>query len=201
MEIAIGILLGIGLAAAVGLRIFVPFLLVSVAANLGRVTLDPGFAFLATKAALITFSVATLVEVVAYHVPWLDHALDVIAAPAAAVGGALLAAATMVHLDPAVRWPLAIIAGGGVAGVVQMGTAALRIGSTVTTGGPRQSAAGDRGDRRLGGPGLPGAGPAAGDRVAGAAAAVRGLAVAPIPPHKIRPPRVMAPVDARRPGP
>jgi hypothetical protein len=135
MEIAIGILLGIGLAAAVGLRIFVPFLLVTVAANLGRVTLDPGFAFLATKGALVTFSVATLVEVVAYHVPWLDHALDVIAGPAAAVGGALLAAATMVHLDPAVRWPLAVIAGGGVAGVVQMGTAALRIGSTATTGG------------------------------------------------------------------
>jgi hypothetical protein len=135
MEIAVGILLGIGLAAAVGLRIFVPFLLVSVAANLGRVTLDPGFAFLATKAALTTFTVATLLEVVAYHVPWLDHALDLIAAPAAAVGGALLAAATMVHLDPAVRWPLAIIAGGGVAGLVQMGTAALRVGSTVTTAG------------------------------------------------------------------
>lgn len=135
MEIAIGILLGIGLAAAVGLRVFVPFLLVSVAANLGRVTLDPGFAFLATKAALVTFSAATLVEVLAYHVPWLDHALDVIAAPAAAIGGALLAAATMVHLDPAVRWPLAVIAGGGVAGVVHMGTAALRLGSSVTTGG------------------------------------------------------------------
>lgn len=135
MEIAIGILLGIGLAAAVGLRIFVPFLLVSIAANLGRVELDPSFAFLATKAALTTFTVATLLEVVAYHVPWVDHALDLVAGPAAAIGGALLAAATMVHLDSAVRWPLAIIAGGGVAGVVQMGTAALRVGSLTTTGG------------------------------------------------------------------
>lgn len=135
MEITIGILLGIGLAAAVGLRIFVPFLLVSIAANLGRVELDPGFTFLATRAALTTFAVATILEVVAYHVPWLDHALDLIAGPAAAVGGALLAAATMVHLDGAIRWPLAIIAGGGVAGVVQLGTAALRVGSTATTAG------------------------------------------------------------------
>lgn len=135
MEIALGILLGIGLAAAVGLRVFVPFLLVSLAAHLGRVTLDPGFAFLATRGALITFAVATVLEVLAYHIPWLDHALDVIAAPAAAVGGALLAAATMVHLDPAVRWPLAVIAGGGVAGLVQMGTTALRLGSLTTTGG------------------------------------------------------------------
>ncbi len=135
MAIVLSILLGIGLAAAVGLRVFVPFLLVALVAHGGHVPLAPHFAWLATRPALVMLAVATVAEVAAYHVPGLDHALDVIAGPAAVIGGILLVAATAVPLDPAIRWTLAIIAGGGVAGLVQTGTAGLRVGSTITTGG------------------------------------------------------------------
>jgi hypothetical protein len=75
------------------------------------------------------------VEVAAMHVPWIDHALDTLASPAAVVAGALVAASTMGDLDPTVRWSAALIAGGGAAGVVQASTVAVRATSTAFTGG------------------------------------------------------------------
>ena len=41
----------------------------------------------------------------------------------------------MLDLDPAIRWPLAIIAGGGAASLVQSATAGLRLASSASTGG------------------------------------------------------------------
>ena len=55
--------LGLGLAAAVGFRVFVPFLLVSIAANTGRVQLAGGFEWLGTDIALVMFGIAALLEV------------------------------------------------------------------------------------------------------------------------------------------
>lgn len=135
MDVILGIFLGIGLAAAVGLRVFVPLLLVAAAANLGRAELAPEFAWLASPPALVMLAVATVAEVLAYHVPWLDNLLDAAAGPAAAICGTVLVAATVVELSPVIRWPVAIIAGGGVAGLVHTGTAGARAGSTVTTAG------------------------------------------------------------------
>jgi hypothetical protein len=47
----------------------------------------------------------------------------------------VLFAASVVELDPFLRWTLAIIAGGGSAAIVQGGTVASRLASTTTTGG------------------------------------------------------------------
>jgi len=128
-------MLGFALAAATGLRVFLPLLLAGLAARWGHVALADGFAWLGATPALVTFAAATVVEVAAYQVPWLDHLLDTIATPLAAIAGTLIMAATLLDLDPAVRWPLAIIAGGGVASLVQATTAGLRLLSTATTGG------------------------------------------------------------------
>ena len=46
-----------------------------------------------------------------------------------------MTASMVVDLSPFLRWSLAIIAGGGVAGIVQGGTAVLRAVSSGTTGG------------------------------------------------------------------
>ena len=96
MTIALSVLLGVGLSAAVGLRVFLPFLIASVAAYTGHLPLAEGFSWLGTLPALVCFATAATVEVAAYHVPWLDHALDVGALPAATVAGSVLAASTMV---------------------------------------------------------------------------------------------------------
>jgi len=135
VETFLGIVLGIALAAACGFRVFVPFLVVSVAANLGHLPLAGGFEWLGTPAALVLLAVATAAEILAFYVPWVDNLLDAVAQPAATVAGILVAAAVMTELPAVWKWALAIVAGGGVAGTLQGGTLLSRGLSTVTTGG------------------------------------------------------------------
>lgn len=135
METTFAIFAGFGLAAAVGFRVFVPFLVMSIAAHTGHLPLADDFSWIGTMPALIAFSVATLFEVLAYSIPWVDHALDVVSGPAAIVAGTIAMASVVVDMSPFLRWTLAVIAGGGVAGMVQGGTAVGRGTSTVTTGG------------------------------------------------------------------
>jgi hypothetical protein len=131
----LSVLLGVGLSAACGFRIFVPFLVLGIAARTGHVTLGSSFAWMATTPALIALAVATVLEVGAYFIPWLDHALDVIATPAAVVAGVVMTASVVTGLDPMMKWSLALIAGGGIAGTVQALTVGTRKVSLLTTGG------------------------------------------------------------------
>jgi hypothetical protein len=135
MDTTLAIALGICLAASCGFRIFAPLLVTSVAASAGYVNVSESFNWLGSWPALIAFAVATVIEIGAFYIPWLDHVLDVIASPIAMIAGAILFAAVAFELDPFVKWALAIVAGGGSAAVVQGGTMVARGGSTVTTGG------------------------------------------------------------------
>lgn len=81
------------------------------------------------------FAIATGLEVFAYYIPWLDHALDLVAAPVAFIAGTLMTGAFGVELDPALRWTLAIIAGGGAASGIQLLTSGARLISGTTTAG------------------------------------------------------------------
>jgi hypothetical protein len=133
MEIALGVLLGIGLAAACGFRVFIPFLALSVASLAGHVHLAEGFAWVGTWPALAAFAVACVLEVVSYYVPWLDNALDLAATPCSVVAGTLLTAACVTDMSPFLRWSLAAVAGGGVALLVQVATVKARALSSVFT--------------------------------------------------------------------
>jgi len=135
MEIALGLFAGIGLSAAAGFRVFVPFLIMSLASLTGNLDLAPGFEWIGTYPALFVFAAATVLEVAAYFVPWLDNLLDTIATPAAVVAGVVATAAMVSGMSPLLKWILAAIAGGGAAGAVQAGTVTLRAASTATTGG------------------------------------------------------------------
>ncbi len=135
MEIFLSVCMGIGLAAACGFRVFVPLLLLSIAALTGHVNLAKGFAWIGTYPALITFAVATVAEILGYYIPWVDHLLDTMATPAAVVAGIVVTASQLTGMDPYLQWILAAIAGGGVAALVQTGTVATRATSTATTGG------------------------------------------------------------------
>jgi hypothetical protein len=133
-DLGLSIALGVGLAAATGLRLFLPMLVVSVAAYSGHLPLSDNFAWLATPAALVLLSVAALAEILAYYIPGLDNLLDTLATPAAFLAGTLIAAAVITDLPPMVKWSAAIIAGGGIAGLTQTTSAVLRAKSTVLTG-------------------------------------------------------------------
>jgi hypothetical protein len=135
LETLLSVALGVALAAAVGLRVFLPLLVTSIAAYFGWLPLGDSFAWLGTLPAIVMLAVATAVEVAAYYVPGLDHVLDALAAPAAVIAGTVVAAAVMTDLPPLVKWTTAVIAGGGAAGLTQGATALLRAKSTATTGG------------------------------------------------------------------
>ena len=134
-QLALSIALGIGLAAAVGLRVFLPMLVVSIAAYTGHLPLSSGFEWLGTAPAIVMLAVAAVVEILAYYVPGVDNLLDALAAPAALIAGTVVAAAVMTELPPIVKWTTAVIAGGGAAGLTQGLTSLLRMKSTVMTGG------------------------------------------------------------------
>lgn len=134
LDIALSIALGVGLAAATGLRLFLPLLIVSGAACAGNLPLGENFAWLATPGALILLGVAAVVEILAYYIPGVDNLLDTIATPAAFIAGTVVAAAVITDLPPMVKWATAVIAGGGIAGATQGMTALVRAKSTVFTG-------------------------------------------------------------------
>lgn len=131
----VSIAAGLGLAAASGFRAFVPLLLMSLAARSGLLTLTPGMEWVASDAALLALATATIAEILAYYVPWLDNLLDTIATPTAVLAGVLATAAVTPDLPPLLRWIISILGGGGAAGLVQAGTVVIRLKSTVLTGG------------------------------------------------------------------
>ncbi len=135
LDIAISVALGIGLAAATGFRVFLPMLVLSIAANTGHLALADSFAWIGTLPALILLGVASIVEILGYYIPGVDNLLDTLATPAALVAGTVISAAVITDLPPTVKWATAVIAGGGIAGLIQSTSALLRAKSTVFTGG------------------------------------------------------------------
>jgi hypothetical protein len=135
MELALGLVIGICLSAACGFRVFVPLLGMSIAALTGHVHPASGFEWIGTWPALIAFATATVVEVGTYYIPWVDNAMDALITPVAIAAGVIVTASLLGDVSPFLRWSLAVIAGGGVSGVVHAGTVAVRAMSSGTTGG------------------------------------------------------------------
>ncbi|MBM0743089.1 DUF4126 domain-containing protein [Phormidium sp. CLA17] len=131
----IELLLGISLSAAVGFRVFVPFLVLSFAAVVGHIDLPTNFDWLESSPALIVLALACALEIGGYFIPWFDHALDFIATPLAIVLGTFIVGHTSSDLSPVLQWTLAIIAGGGTAALTKGLMNLLRGTSTAMTGG------------------------------------------------------------------
>jgi hypothetical protein len=135
-QMVLGALVGIGLSAACGYRVFAPPLAAVIAFRAGLVTVTPEWQHIfGSDLALVILAVAAIVEVAGYYIPWVDNALDTIALPAAMLAGTLLTASFITSMDPTLRWALAGIAGVTQAGVIQSTTAVMRGLSSVTTGG------------------------------------------------------------------
>ncbi|WOD39367.1 DUF4126 domain-containing protein [Nodosilinea sp. E11] len=127
--------LGLGLGVAAGFRVVVPFWVLSAAALFAHVELVDSLAWLGGTPAFVSLSIALVIEILAYSVPWLDNVIDTVALPVAAVAGTLLMAIAANQLDPFAQWTVAIVAGGGVAATVKGLNGLTRLVSTATTGG------------------------------------------------------------------
>jgi len=134
-ESLVAVAVGIGLAAATGFRVFLPLLVAGLAARWGHLPLSDGFQWLSTMPALIALGTASVVEIAAYYIPVVDHILDVIGGPIAVLAGVLVSASAMIDIPPGLKWPLAIIGGGGIAALVKMLMALVRAKFGIVTGG------------------------------------------------------------------
>jgi hypothetical protein len=134
-EIVTAMALGIGLAASAGFRVFVPMLVASIAAHLGIFPAQESFLWLGSWPAMICFGTATIVEIVAYYVPFVDNLLDSITTPLAVGSGTLLLTSVLPIDNSLLKWSTGFIVGGGAAATVQIGTVLTRLTSSATTGG------------------------------------------------------------------
>jgi len=139
-ESVVAVALGIGLAASAGFRVFVPMLVASVAAHSGILPVQEGFGWLASWPAMVCFGTATVAEIVAYYVPFVDNLLDSITTPMAVGAGALLMTSVLPIDSGMLKWSTGFIIGGGIAATVQGGSVLLRLLSSGLTGGTGNSA-------------------------------------------------------------
>lgn len=127
--------MGLGLSTACGFRVFVPLMILSLSAVGLGLPLPAELSWLDSPVACVVLSSATLLEIGAYYVPWLDNALDMLASPLAVMAGALISFGFLPEMSPLWQWSIALIAGGGLAGITQGATVATRATSSATTGG------------------------------------------------------------------
>lgn len=135
MEFVVAILIGIGLSAAVGFRLFTPLLITGIAEKADMVQLAEGFSWIGTTPALVAFLVATILEVTGSYIPFVDQILKMLATPVAIIAGVLLTASFIGYMDPLLTWSIAIIAGGSTATVSQLTATSMKGTSTIATGG------------------------------------------------------------------
>ena len=129
------ILLGIGLSASAGFRVFIPLLVAAIAGKLGWLPLTDSFHWMSSWAAIACFGTDTIIEIAAFYIPVIDNLLDTITTPMALVAGTLLTTSVLPIDSEMMKWIMGILVGGGSAGIIQTGTSLLRLASTKTTGG------------------------------------------------------------------
>lgn len=134
-ETIISICLGIGLAASTGFRVFLPLFALSLASYFSLWDLNESWQWIGSLTAVITLGAATLLEILAYYIPFVDNLLDTIAIPLATIAGTAVMVSTIVDLSPVFTWALAIIAGGGTAAAIKTASGATRLSSSVSTAG------------------------------------------------------------------
>ena len=136
-HLLINIAMGIALSACAGFRVFVPMLASSLAAHFHIIDLSSDLSWLGTWPAIICFGTASIAEIGAYYIPFIDNLLDAIATPLSIAAGTILAFSIfpISSQDPLLRWVAALLAGGSSAGTIHLGTGLLRLFSSKTTAG------------------------------------------------------------------
>jgi hypothetical protein len=128
--------LAVALAAAAGLRAWLPLLVAGALAKLGMADLGSSFAWLGSWPALALLGGATVLEIAGDKIPVVDHALDAFGTFLRPMAGTLAAAATLVHIeDPLIALVVGLILGAPAALAPHAAKSALRGVSTGTTAG------------------------------------------------------------------
>ena len=131
------VLLALGLAAASGLRIFVPLFMAAVAARfqLFGIELNDGMIWMTSNTAIAALGLATVIEIVSDKVPVLDNALHALGLVARPVAGAVVAGSMFAGLDPTAAAIAGIIVGAPTALAFGAAQGGARAASTLSTAG------------------------------------------------------------------
>jgi uncharacterized membrane protein len=137
MNLAMALLLGLGLSASTGLNTFLPLLLLSAAArfHIAGITLGAKFDWLTSDAAMIALIIACVLELVADKIPAVDHFLDTAGTFVRPVAGALASASVLTGIDPMVAAIVGIIIGAPTSLGMHTLKAGTRVASSATTFG------------------------------------------------------------------
>ncbi|WP_149359466.1 DUF4126 domain-containing protein [Lolliginicoccus suaedae] len=129
--------LGLGLAAATGLRTFLPLLMLSAVAHFGwlGISLGESFSWLGSTAALVSLAIATVAELLADKIPLIDNALSALGMVSRPVAAAIAAGAVFTSLDASAAIIAGIIVGAPTALAVGTAQAGTRVASTTATAG------------------------------------------------------------------
>jgi hypothetical protein len=127
--------LGLGIAAATGLRTFLPITMLAFAAHFGLfgTTLNPHIAWLGSTPFLVGLSVATIAELAADKIPGVDHVLSLVGTVTRPLAAWVAAGAVFTHLDPATAALAGLIVGVPMALTVHGAQTATRVVSSATT--------------------------------------------------------------------
>lgn len=133
--LVVPVLMGVGLAAACGLRAFLPLFVVSLAAHYDLLTLNPSFNWLDSTPAIIALGVAVVLEILSDKIPVVDNFLDSAAIYIKPIAAAIITAGLVSQFDPWLAAVLGLITGGSTAALVHLGKAGVRMASTAVTAG------------------------------------------------------------------
>lgn len=136
MDLGLVMAMGVAMSACCGFRLLIPPTVMAYMAMFGWLDYSgTEFAFLGSPLTVILLTVAALVEVGAYYLPWLDNLLDTMGAPICAFMGMAVCFISLYELPEGIQWAAAIVAGGGTALLTHTGTGLVRASSSVGTGG------------------------------------------------------------------
>lgn len=127
--------IGVSLAAATGFRIFMPLFLLSLGCRLELFQVGDELSWAGSPTVLAATSVAMILEIAGYYIPFIDNILDSLSIPLATIAGTLLFAIQFTDISPFLRWAMAIIARGGTAATISTVLASMRATSSIGTAG------------------------------------------------------------------
>ena len=125
---------GTAIAAACGLRAFLPLLALAIGVRFELLHVAPSAAWIGSTPAIVTLVWATVIELAADKVPALDHVLDLIATGLRPLAAGIAAWCTFAGVHPAIAVAAALIMGTGAMGV-HVAKAKVRLGSSMLTFG------------------------------------------------------------------
>lgn len=129
------ILGGLALAACAGLRVFMPFLFLSVMTRYAHTPAPAMLSWVGSDAGFLVLLVATIAEVLADKIPLVDHALDSAQTFIKPLAGLLLPVALLHNTSPMFAWIVGIVAGAPLALGIHATKAGTRVASSAATVG------------------------------------------------------------------